>query len=252
MRLKDKVAIVTGAGRGIGRAIALAFAKEGANIVVNDINIELANKVVEEIKALGRKAIAIKADVSKSEEVEKMVDLTIKEFGKIDILVNNAGVVFPARIIDIKEENWDRTFEVNLKGTFLCSKAVLKHMMQRKSGKIICIASNLGILSIPERADYSASKAGVINFVKSLALEAGPYGINVNAIAPGITETDMIKPYVTKEMIEKEFAPNIPLRRIGKPEDIAKVAVFFASEDSDYVTGQVISVDGGGLIAGKP
>jgi 3-oxoacyl-[acyl-carrier protein] reductase len=125
-------------------------------------------------------------------------------------------------------------------------------MMQRKSGKIICIASNLGILSIPERADYSASKAGVINFVKSLALEAGPYGINVNAIAPGITETDMIKPYVTKEMIEKEFAPNIPLRRIGKPEDIAKVAVFFASEDSDYVTGQVISVDGGGLIAGKP
>ena len=250
MKLAGQVALITGSGRGIGKATALALANEGANIVVNDIDEKLAKQTAEEIMKVGKRAIALKADVSKSDEVAGLVENSIREFGKIDILVNNAGVYPRAKLVEMSEKDLDNAINVNLKAVFLCTKAVLPHMIKQRSGKIICIASNFGILSAPGASAYAAAKAGVISFVKSIAKEVGQYGIRVNGISPGITWTDMIAQYFTMDRLQREIAPQIPLGRIGRPEDVAKVVVFLASDDADYITGQILGVDGGQILAG--
>lgn len=242
--LKDKVALVTGGSRGIGRAIALELARNGANLAINFANSsEKAEEVIKEIKNLGLKAIAIKADVSKEEEVNNLVKTVEAELGKIDILVNNAGITKDNLLIRMKTQDFEDVLDVNLKGTFLCTKAVARAMMKKKYGKIINISSVVGIVGNAGQSNYSASKAGVIGFTKSMAKELGSRGIRVNAVAPGFIDTEMTQ--VLSEEIKEQMINNIPLNELGKSEDIAKLVVFLASEGADYITGQVISVDGG-------
>lgn len=244
MKLKNKIAIVTGAGQGIGKGIALALAKEGAKVVVSDIS-EGVNDVVKEIEALGSQALAIKADVSNNQQTEEMAKETIKKFGRIDILVNNAGI-FPFKgFLDMKEEDWDRVLNINLKGVFNCTKAVTPTMAKQKYGKIINISSIAGTrVGYVGLTHYCASKAGIAGLTKALALELAPFKINVNAIAPGAIDT----PGITSAMDEqtrKDFTETVPLKRFGLPEDIANLVVFLASDESSYVTGECIVVDGG-------
>jgi 3-oxoacyl-[acyl-carrier protein] reductase len=243
MKLKDKVAIVTGAGQGIGREIALTFAREGAKVVVSDIT-EKIHEVVREIEALGSQALAVKCDVSKLSDAENMVNETIKKFGKVDILVNNAGI-FPFKAFtEMTEADWDKVLNVNLKGTFNCTKAVVPHMIKQKYGKIINISSIAGtVVGFQQLTHYCASKAGIVGFTKALALELAPYGINVNAIAPGPIETPGTQ-VLGKETYE-QMKKAIPIGRWGKPSEIANVALFLASEDSSLITGQCIVADGG-------
>ena len=252
MRLSGKVVIVTGAGRGIGRAISLAFAEEGCDCAVVDIDTTAADKVVNEIKLLGRRAVVIKADVSKNADVEWMVKEVIEKLGVVDILVNNAGIFVFANAEDLSEEEWDRTMDINLKGTFLCSKAVGKTMIRRKCGKIINVASLAGKAGVPRMVVYCASKAGVISLTKTLAIEWAKYNINVNAIIPGITTTEgNIRAWRDNSEGYERYKGRIPLARAAEPEEIAKAAVFLASSDSDYMTGQVLIIDGG-IIALHP
>ncbi len=243
MELDGKVALITGAAQGIGKAIALMLAKNGADIVVSDINLEKAQETSREIEAMGRRSMAIKVDVSKSEEVEQMVEKIINEFGKIDILVNNAGITRDKLILRMTEEDWDAVLNVNLKGTFNCTKAVIRHMSKQKSGKIVNIASVSGEMGNPGQANYSASKAGVIGFTKTIAREFAQRGINVNAIAPGYIETPMTD--ILPEKVKEELKKMIPLERLGKPEDVAQAVLFLVSEASSYITGQVLNVNGG-------
>lgn len=242
MKLNGKVAIVTGAGQGIGRGIALALAKEGAKVVVSDISDKIAD-VVKEIESLGSEALAAKANVANSKETEEMAKMAVKKFGKIDILVNNAGIYPFKPLIEMKEEEWDKVIDINLKGVFNCTKAVLPKMIEQKSGNIINIASiagaEVGYLNL---VHYSASKAGVLGFTRSAALELAPHGIRVNAIAPGAVETPGTK--VLGEVL-KQVEQTIPQKRMGQPEDIANLVVFLASDDSSYITGQLIVADGG-------
>lgn len=240
-----KVALVTGSGRGIGKAIALALAERGADIVINDLDMDNAAHTVEEIKALGRKAIAIKADVSSEIEVEEMVKECMNQFGRIDILVNNAGLISTKLLQETTVQDWDRIMSINLKGVFLCTKAVYPYMMDQKSGKIINIASVAGKRGggLFGKSAYSASKGGVISFTKAVAREAGEFGINVNAVTPGFTDTEMV---TGMSQDQRESVINsIPMRRAGKPEDIAKAVCFLASSDSDYISGEIMDVDGG-------
>lgn len=240
-----KVALVTGSGRGIGKAIALALAERGADIVINDLDMDNAAHTVEEIKALGRRAIAIKADVSIEIEVEEMVKECMNQFGRIDILVNNAGLISTKLLQETTVQDWDRIMSINLKGVFLCTKAVYPYMMDQKSGKIINIASVAGKRGggLFGKSAYSASKGGVISFTKAVAREAGEFGINVNAVTPGFTDTEMV---TGMSQDQKESVINsIPMRRAGKPEDIAKAVCFLASSDSDYISGEIMDVDGG-------
>lgn len=243
--LKGKTAIVTGSGRGIGRAIALSMARQGANIVVNDVNLENAQKVVVEIEAMGGQAITVKADVTEETQVNAMFASCIDRFGRIDILVNNAGIVQTVPVTEITGDDWDRIMKVNLKGVFLCCKAAMPAMMAQRSGKIINIASVAGKRGggLLGNSSYSASKGGVIAFTKTLAREAGAYGINVNAITPAFTDTDMTKGIDPEK---KAFIIKmVPLGRVGQPDDIAGAAVFLASSLSDYMTGEMMDVDGG-------
>ncbi|MHC1762636.1 MAG: SDR family NAD(P)-dependent oxidoreductase [Negativicutes bacterium] len=243
--LKGKTAIVTGSGRGIGRAIALALAQQGANLVVNDVNMENAQKVVGEIEATGRTAITVQADVTEESQVNAMMASCIDRFGRIDILVNNAGIIQTAPVTEITGDDWDRIMKVNLKGVFICCKAALPAMMAQRSGKIINIASVAGKRGggLLGNSSYSASKGGVIAFTKSLAREAGQYGINVNAITPAFTDTDMTR---SIDPEKKAFIIKmVPLGRVGQPEDIAGAVVFLASSQSDYMTGEMMDVDGG-------
>ena len=247
MRLDGKVAIVTGAGRGIGRAIALALTREGADVIVNDVDPPSAEATANEARTMGRRALSIVADVSKKEEVIKMVETAIKAFGKIDILVNNAGIFSSIPLEDMTEENWDKTLKINLKSVFLCSQAAMKFMKLQKSGKIVNIASLAGkVGGIVAGADYAASKAGVLCLTKSLAKQLAPYGINVNAVAPAWIETDMMKdwPKETKEAVLKQ----IPLGRFGKPEEVAEAVVFLVSEGASFITGATIDINGGILM----
>ena len=248
MKLDGKVAIVTGGGRGIGRAIVLSLAREGADVVVDDIDLETANAVADEVRTLGRKALVIKADVSNLKEVNQMVKKTLDTFGKIDILVNNAGYLAPPRsgpgdFRKDKEEEWDKMLNVNLKGVIYCCKPVVKHMRERMSGKIINISSDAGKIGARDIV-YSASKGGVIAFTKALAKQLAPYGINVNSVSPGQIDTPMLKVY-KKDYVEKNYIPKIPMGRLGKPEEVAALVTFLASDDSSYITGQIISPDGG-------
>lgn len=251
MKLINKIAIVTGGGRGLGQAIALTLAKEGANVVVGDINHETAINVANQIEAMGRQALAIKVDVTNSGEVGQMTEMALKKWGKIDILVNNAGGSARERASlfhESTEEIWDFVIGRNLKGTLICTKAVITHMMERRSGKIVNIASAAALRGEPGLADYSAAKAGVIAFTKALAKEVGSYGINVNSIAPGATETPALLEIAKSPVSIEEIKKNIVLGRLGKPEDIANMVLFLVSDESSFITGQNHVVCGGGFI----
>jgi 3-oxoacyl-[acyl-carrier protein] reductase len=247
MRLKDKVSIVTGAARGIGEAIALTFAKEGSHVAVLDLLAEPATRVAEKIQALGRKSMAIPMDISKSADVNRAIQQVLDQFGRIDILVNNAGICQATPLEKITEEEWDRIFAVNMKGVFLCSKAVLGIMKRQRSGKIINFGSIAGkIGGVLAGAHYSASKAAVMCFTKSLARELAPFGVNVNAIAPGVIETAMTE-MLTQGHWDK-YTTIIPMGRVGTVEEAAKVALFLASDDSSYITGEIVDLNGGQLM----
>lgn len=244
MNLEGKSALVTGASRGIGREIALELAKQGADVAVNFSGSEAkANEVVAEIEALGRKSFAIKCDVSNAAEVTTMVKEAIEQFGKLDILVNNAGITRDNLLMRMKEEEWDDVININLKGVFLCTKAVTRQMMKQRQGRIINIASIVGVSGNPGQANYVAAKAGVIGLTKTTAKELSSRNITVNAIAPGFISTDMTDK-LTDE-VKSEMLKQIPLARFGEPKDIAKVVAFLASNDSAYMTGQTLHIDGG-------
>ncbi|MBU2535050.1 MAG: 3-oxoacyl-ACP reductase FabG [Chloroflexi bacterium] len=245
MRLKKQVAIVTGAGQGIGRAIALTLVREGATVVVNDIDLEKAEKVAEEIYAQGGQALPVQADVSKAKDVDILVKKTLDSYKRVDILVNNAGVAKMTRLLELTEAEWDRTMNINIKGQFLCSKAVIAQMIKQKRGKIVNIASLAAHIGAPGLAAYGASKGGVVQLTKALAVELGKYNIMVNAVSPGLTMTELIKSAVKDRPDFIEGMDRIPLRRAAEPEDIANAVLFLASSESDYITGQVLIVDGG-------
>jgi len=244
MDLSGKNAIVTGASRGIGKGIALALAKEGVNILVNySKNYEKANTTVTEIKKMGCDAMAIKADVSKSQEVKQMMEQALSRFGSIDILVNNAGIGASGKIGQVKEDAWDKVIDVNLKGVFNCCKAVADHMINRKQGRIVNISSIAGLRGTGSIA-YVASKAGVIGMTMCLARELIDFGITVNAVAPGLIDTDMVN---LTEKQKRNIKDEIPIGWIGKPEHIAQCVLFLLK--NEYITGQVINVSGGRLIS---
>jgi NAD(P)-dependent dehydrogenase (short-subunit alcohol dehydrogenase family) len=252
MLLKDRIAIVTGGAKGIGRGIALKFAQEGCDVVVNARHIEGAQKVAAEIKSLGRKSLAIAADVSKSAAVNDMVARTIKEFGKIDILVNNAGGISgDAKLEETSEEEWDSVIDVNLKGQFLCCKAVVPYMKKKKYGKIINISSMGAIHPPAPIVHYHAAKGGVLGLTTNLAFELAPFNITVNAILPGPITTEFFTEMLKKMSQEegkaffKKLENKVPMHRMGTPEEIAGVALFLASDLSSYVTGEAINAGGG-------
>jgi 3-oxoacyl-[acyl-carrier protein] reductase len=245
MDLSGKVALVTGSARGIGKAIALKLAEAGADVVVNDIPAaaETLEATANEIKALKRRALAITADVSSAADVAVMVDAAVAAMGKVDILVNNAGVTRDQLLMRMSDEDWDTVLNIDLKSAFLCSRAVLRHMMKQRWGRIISIASVVGIMGNAGQANYSAAKAGVIGLTKSIAKEAGSRGITANAIAPGYIETKMTEKLDDKT--KQAFIDNIPLKSVGLPRDVAEAVAFLASEEARYITGQVLGVDGG-------
>ena len=243
MELKTKVALITGAAQGIGKAVTLVLARHGADVVVADVNIEKAQETAREVEALGRAAMAVRVDVTRFEDVEKMVEAAMQRFGKIDILVNNAGIARDKLILRMTEEDWDTVLNVNLKGTFNCTKAVIKHMSKQRSGKIVNIASVVGMMGNPGQANYSASKAGVIGLTKTVAREFAARGINVNAIAPGYIQTPMTE--VLPEKAKEELKRLIPMERLGQPEDVAHAVLFLVSETSSYITGNILNVNGG-------
>lgn len=244
MNLQNKIALVTGGSRGIGREIALGLSREGANIAITyNSNSVKALEVVEELKQNGVKAIAILGNVSIEEDVAAIIKTVEQELGSIDILVNNAGITKDNLIIRMSTQDWMDVMDVNLKGVFLCTKAVARGMMKKRYGKIINISSVVGITGNAGQSNYSASKAGVIGFTKSMAKELSSRGIRVNAIAPGFIQTDMTD--ILNDDIKQEMLKNIPLNYFGTPKDISNLVNFLASEASDYITGQVIKVDGG-------
>jgi len=246
VRLKNKKAIVTGAGRGIGRAVALAFAREGADVVVNyQSNDVAANEVVEKIQSLGRRAVPVKTDVSSYHEVKIMVDRAVQELGGVDILVNNAGVSKPSMFLDMPEESWDRIINIHLKGTFNCSQAAARYMKEQKWGRIINVISTAGLFGTVGQINYASAKAGIIGFTKSASRELGKFSINVNALCPGVTLTEMTERLRTDEKFQKRYPERIQLGRFAEPEEIAPGFIFLASEEASYITGHVLNVDGG-------
>jgi 3-oxoacyl-[acyl-carrier protein] reductase len=243
--LKDKVAIVTGGGSGIGKSIALEFARVGANVVVASRKQENLDKVAAEIQALGRQSLAIPTDIRVPEQIDNMITQTMEKFGRIDILVNNAGAGFPVKLEELSPNGWDVIININLRGTFLCTVAAGKVMIQQKKGKIVNIASVAGINGSPMMAHYGAAKAGVINFTKSASVEWAPYNINVNCIAPGMIETEGVR---AQQILTAETAGDatqaVPLQLPGKVEDVANLAIFLASEASDHISGETFVVKG--------
>lgn len=247
MRLEGRVAVVTGAARGIGKAIASCFAEEGADVVIPDVDLENVNATAQEItKRTNRRVVGIKTDVSDPSDVDEMAKTVIDKFGKADILVNNAGIPLVRRSEDMTADEWDKVMDINLKGVFLCSKAFGRHMIERRAGRIINIASMDAIVALPERAAYCASKAGVMQLSKVLAVEWAKYNVRVNAIAPGYTKTDIVKGLIERGLFnEEDIKRRSPMHRMADPSEIAKVALFLASDESSYVTGETILVDGG-------
>lgn len=243
-KLDGKTAVVTGASRGIGRAIALALASEGAKVVVNYSGSQAkAEEVVAAITANGGEAVAVQASVAKAEEVQTLMDQALKTFGSIDILVNNAGITRDNLLMRMKEEEWDAVMDTNLKGVFLCTKAVTRQMMKQRAGRIINISSIVGVSGNAGQANYVAAKAGVIGLTKTTAKELASRGILVNAIAPGFITTEMTDEL--PEELKQSMLTQIPLATLGQPEDIAKAVVFFSTDDSKYITGQTLHIDGG-------
>ena len=243
MQLKDQVAIITGSGGGIGEVIAKKMASQGCNIVVNDINAEGSERVAEEIRAMGVRSIATGCNVTRADDCEKMVEPAMPEFGKVDILVNNAGITKDGLLIRMKEEQWDIVLNINLKGAFLCTKAVARPMMKAQYGRIVNIASVVGVGGNAGQANYAASKGGMIALTKSCAQEFGSRNITANAVAPGFIQTNMT--HVLSEEARDAWLTRIPLKRPGTPEDVANVVAFLASPEAGYVTGQCLNIDGG-------
>lgn len=243
--LTGKTAIVTGGGTGLGRAMALYLAEFGADVAIPDLQLDRAREVSQEIESLGRKALALKTDISQLDQIDTMVKEVLDWSGHIDILVNNAGINIRELALEVTEEHWDKVFDVNIKGLFFCAQAVGKVMIQQKRGKIINIASIMGAIAYPLRAAYCSSKGGVIQLTKLLAVEWAPYNIHVNAIAPAFFVTPMNAPLLSEEKTKASLLANTPLGRLGEPEDLGGAVVFLASEASDYVTGITLFVDGG-------
>lgn len=243
MEFKGQVAIVTGGARGIGKAIAEKFAERGVNVAIFDIDLNTTNETVATLMALGVKAIGVKLDVSKYEEVTKAFENVRKEFNRIDILVNNAGITKDSLLLRMKEEDWDLVLDVNLKSVFLCSKEAIKDMLKQRYGRIVNISSAAAFMGNAGQANYSASKAGIVGFTKALAREYANRGITINAVAPGFIKTAMTD--VLPEAVKEEMRKLIPLGRFGSVEDVANAVIFLASPESGYITGQVIHVNGG-------
>jgi len=242
MDLSKRVAIVTGSGRGIGREIALKLAEVGATVVVNDID-DSANSVAEEIKAMKRQSLAIVADVSSSSDVDRMVEMAVATCGEVDILVNNAGITRDQLVMRMSDEDWDRVLQINLRSVFLCTRAVLRNMIKQRWGRIINMASVVGIVGNPGQANYASAKAGIIGFTRTVAKEVAPRGITANAIAPGFIDTEMTQRL--KEDWRQLLKERIPVGYFGSPRDVAEAVAFLASEEARYITGQVLGVDGG-------
>jgi 3-oxoacyl-[acyl-carrier protein] reductase len=242
MELADRVAIVTGSGRGIGRAIALKLADAGASVVVNDID-KIVEEVASEIKSRGRNSRAVIADISSAADVARLVEATINAYGSIDILVNNAGINRDQLLVRMSEEDWERVMDIDLKSVFLCTKAVLRPMIKQRRGRIISISSIVGIMGNQGQANYAAAKAGIIGFTRSIAREVASRGITVNTIAPGFIDTEMTQRLSPAQ--RQELMSRIPLGCLGTPEDVASAVCFLASEGARYITGQVLAVDGG-------
>ncbi|MBU3156302.1 3-oxoacyl-[acyl-carrier-protein] reductase [Clostridium estertheticum] len=244
LMLKGKTAVVTGASRGIGRAIALKLAKHGANVVVNYRNsVDAVQEVVKEIEALGVKVLAIQADISSYTDVENMIKKSVEEFGSIDILVNNAGITKDGLLMRMKEADFDSVIDINLKGAFNCTRHVAAIMLKQRSGRIINISSVSGLTGNAGQVNYSAAKAGIIGMTKSVAREFGSRGVTCNAVAPGYIQTDMTEDLPAK--VKDTIMGTIPLKRLGRPEDVANVVAFLVTDEAAYITGQVINVDGG-------
>ena len=243
MRLKDQIVLITGSGRGIGKEIAVTFAREGATVIISDINPQIAQATAAEFTQAGYSATSFACDVTKTESIEDMTNKILDKHGRIDILVNNAGITRDNLVLRMTEMEWDAVLNTNLKGTFICTKAVVKHMMKARKGKIINIASIIGIVGNAGQANYSASKAGVIGFTKSMAKEFSSRNITSNAVAPGYIQTEMTEKL--SEKAKEEIFKHIPLGKLGTPKDVANACLFLASEDANYITGQVIVVDGG-------
>lgn len=243
MKLKDEVAIVTGSARGIGRAIALELVRNGAKLVICDLNMDDIQIVVDQFTEMGGEAKGFVSNVTQAEDAQQLIDKTIEAFGKVDILVNNAGITRDNLLMRMKEDEWDAVIAVNLKGTYNCIRAIAKPFIKQRSGKIINLASVVGQIGNAGQVNYSASKAGVIGLTKSVAKELAARNVRVNAIAPGFIQTDMTAKLTEKA--KEELTNAIPLGKLGQPEDVAKVVLFLASDDAAYITGQVINVDGG-------
>jgi 3-oxoacyl-[acyl-carrier protein] reductase len=243
MSLNGKIALVTGAAQGIGRDIALALATDGADVAICDVNLEAAQKTAGDIEAKGRKSLALKANVAASAEVTAMIDQVVEKFGRIDILVNNAGITRDGLILRMKDEDWDLVLDINLKGSFLCTKAALKYMSKQRGGTIINIASIVGAMGNAGQANYVASKAGLIGLTKTIAREYANRGITANAVAPGFIDTAMTQSL--SENVRAELAKQIPMGKLGTPEDVANAVRFLASPWASYITGQVVHVNGG-------
>jgi len=243
MKLKGKVALITGGAQGIGKAIALLFTREGAKVVIADINLEKARETCQEVESLGGETLAVGGNVASAKEAETMVQQAADQFGRLDILVNNAGITRDQVLLRMKEEDWDLVMAVNLKGAFLCTKAALRLFLKQKSGKVVNIASVTGEMGNAGQANYAASKAGLIGFTKSIAREYASRNIQVNAVAPGFIDTAMSQaiPQKDREFLIKQ----IPMERLGTAEDVAEAVLFLASPAADYITGQVLSVNGG-------
>lgn len=243
MKLEGKIAVITGGARGIGKEIAKVLAREGANCVLCDVNAQELKTAATEIESLGVQCLGLALNVCDLKQCEDVVNKVIDKFEKLDILINNAGITKDGLLLRMKEEDWDSVIAVNLKGTFNCTKAALKVMLKQKSGRIVNVASIIGMIGNAGQANYAASKAGIIGLTKSAAKEVASRNINVNAIAPGFIETKMTE--VLSDEVKEAMLKQIPLRRFGKPEDVGNLVLFLVSDDASYITGQVIKIDGG-------
>lgn len=246
--LKGRTAIVTGAGQGMGRAVARALAERGARVVANDVDAGKAERAARELHDRGAEALAIQADVTDAAAVRSMVERTIERFGGVQILVNNAGTLRPTKVIDIEEAEWDLVIEVNLKGTFLCSQAVLPAMQEARWGRIVNFSSTAGKnISTVGGAHYTAAKAGILGFTRHLAKEVAEHGITVNAVCPGLIDTEMVRSTIS-DARTRAYAESFPIPRLGEPEEVAELVAFLASDRAAYITGASLDINGGDLM----